>query len=70
MSTLTPEEYARRLEAVRYARATAALEGIRPSEHGLDQERRFLAGEITASEAVEETRRHYGLPDLPEPERR
>ncbi|MBH2035338.1 MAG: antitoxin VbhA family protein [Pseudomonadales bacterium] len=67
MSMLSPEEYAKRLAAVRYARATSALEGIRPTELLLELQTRFLAGEITIEESIAEARRHYGLPDLPEP---
>jgi len=32
----------------------------------MEQERRFLAGDITIDEAIAEARRHFGLPDLPE----
>lgn len=63
---LSPEERAKRFEAVRYARATTALEGMRPTEFGMEQERRFLAGDITIDEVIAEARRHFGLPDLPE----
>lgn len=66
MSRLSPEEHAKRLEAVRYARATTALEGMRPTEFLMEQERRFLAGDITIDEAIAEARRRFGLPDLPE----
>ncbi|WP_296235738.1 antitoxin VbhA family protein [uncultured Pseudomonas sp.] len=68
MSKISPEEHAQRLEAVRYARGTMGLvEGYRQSAFATEQERRFLAGEITIDEAIAETLRHYGLPDLPEP---
>ncbi len=64
---LSPEDYAKRLEAVRYTRGTMGLvEGYVQSAFAKEQERRFLAGEITAEEAVTEALRHYGLPDLPE----
>jgi hypothetical protein len=52
-----------RAKAVRYARATCALEGISESPRLRDQARRFVAGEISAADAVNETRAFYGLPD-------
>ncbi|WP_353631275.1 antitoxin VbhA family protein [Pseudomonas canadensis] len=52
---------------MRYARATSALEGIRPTELLLKLQTRFLGGEITIEESNAEARRHYGLPVLPEP---
>ena len=64
VTKLSPEEHAKRLDAVRYARATSALEGIRPTELLLELQARFLSGEITIEESIIEARRHYGLPDL------
>ena len=63
MSKLSPDEYAKRLEAVRYARGTMGLvEGYTKSAFSMEQERRFLAGEITADEAIEEALQRYRLP--------
>lgn len=67
MSKLSPEEYAKRLEAVRYARATNALEGTKPSQLVQDLQARWVEGEITIEEAIEAAVRHYRHPDLPEP---
>lgn len=68
MSKISPEEHAKRIEAVRYARGTMGLvEGYTPSALAMDQERRFIAGEITIDEAIAETLQHYRLPDMPEP---
>ena len=50
---------ARREEAVKYARATNALEGLRQSPESADQSRRYIAGEITAEQAIEETKARY-----------
>lgn len=50
---------ARREEAVKYARATSALEGIRQSPEGAEQGRRYIAGEITVEQAIEETKARY-----------
>lgn len=70
MSKLSPEEYAKRLEAVRYTRGTMGLvEGYVQSAFAAEQERRFLAGEITIQEAIAETLRRYGLTDRPEARR-
>ena len=52
---------ARRQEAVNYARATTALENIPQTPRVADQARRYVAGEITADQAIEETRAFYGL---------
>lgn len=63
MSNISPEEHAQRLEAVRYARGTMGLvEGYRPSAVAMERERRFLAGDITIEEAIEEVLQHYRLP--------
>lgn len=60
---MSPEEYAKRLEAVRYTRGTMGLvEGYVQSAFAEEQERRFLAGEITADEAIEEALQRYRLP--------
>lgn len=47
---------AQRIEAVRYARATSALENIRQSPENAEQSRRYIAGEITTDQAIEETK--------------
>ena len=67
MTTLSPEERAKRLEAVRYARATSALEGARPSPLVQDLQAKWINGEITIDEAIAEALRHYGLPKTQEP---
>ncbi|SDU13769.1 hypothetical protein SAMN05216296_1988 [Pseudomonas pohangensis] len=51
---------ARREEAVKYARATNALEGLRQSAESADQARRYIAGEITLEQALEETKARWG----------
>ncbi len=67
MSTITPEERAKRVEAVRYARGTMGLvEGYKPSSFSRELQARWIDGEITIDEAISEARRHFGLPDLPE----
>jgi hypothetical protein len=58
---------ARRQEAVKYARATNALEGLRQSQESADQARRYVAGEITIEQAIEETKARYAADYLPEP---
>lgn len=67
VSVLSPEEYAKRLAAVRYARAANALEGARPSPLVQDLQAKWINGEITIDEAIAEALRHYGLPKTPEP---
>lgn len=58
---------ARREEAVKYARANNSLEGLRQSEENADQSRRYIAGEITVEQALEETKARYAAGYLPEP---
>lgn len=68
MSRLSPEEQAQRLEAVRYARGTMGLvEGYKPSPLTRELQARWIDGEITINQAINEARRRHGLPDLPEP---
>jgi len=67
VTRLSPEEHAKRLAAVRYARATNALEGARPSPLVQDLQAKWINGEITIDEAIAEALRHYGLPKTPEP---
>ncbi|MBX9714888.1 MAG: antitoxin VbhA family protein [Pseudomonadaceae bacterium] len=67
MTKLSPEERAKRLEAVQYARATNALEGARPSPLVQDLQVKWINGEITIEESIAEALRHYGLPKTPEP---
>ena len=67
VSVLSPEEYAKRLAAVRYARATNALEGARPSPLVQDLQAKWINGEITIDEAIEEARQRHELPNQQEP---
>ena len=65
---LSTEERVKRLEAVRYARGTMGLvEGYRPSPLTRELQARWFDGEITIDQAINEVRRSYGLPALPEP---
>jgi hypothetical protein len=57
---------ARREEAVKYARATSALENIRQSPETAVQSRRFIAGEISIEQAIEVTKARWAVLD-PEP---
>lgn len=50
---------AQRIDAVRYARATSALENIRQSPETAEQSRRYIAGEITIDQAIEETKARW-----------
>ncbi len=65
---LSTEERARRAEAVCYARGTMDLvEGYRPSPLTRELQARWIDGEITIDQAIDEVRRSHGLPDLQEP---
>ena len=65
---LSPEERAKRIEAVRYARGTMGLvDGCRPSQLTRELQARWIDGEITIDQAINEVRRSHGLPDLQEP---
>ncbi len=65
---LSAEERAKRLEAVRSARGTMGLvEGYRPSPLTRELQARWIDGEITIDQAIDEVRRRHGLPDLQEP---
>ncbi|EPC5687386.1 TPA: chromosome segregation protein ParM [Pseudomonas aeruginosa] len=55
-------ERERRLAAARYARATMALEGARQTPISMEQIGRFMAGEISIEQAIENARKDYGLP--------
>ena len=67
---LSPEERARRAEAVCYARGTMGLvEGYRPSPLTRELQARWFDGEITIDQAINEALRHFGLPGLQEPVR-
>lgn len=67
MRKITTEERAKRLETVRYARGTMGLfEGAKPSRFLAELQARWIDGEITIDEAINEARRRHGLPDLPE----
>lgn len=64
---LSPEERAKRVQAARYARGTMGLvEGYRPSPLTRELQARWIDGEITIDQAINDARRHFGLPDLPE----
>ena len=68
MSRLSPEVRAKRLEAVRYARGTMGLvEGYKASALARKLQARWIDGEITIDQAINEVRRSHGLPGLPEP---
>ncbi len=65
---LSAEERAKRAEAVRYARGTMGLvEGYKPSPLTRELQVRWIDGEIMIDQAINELRRSYGLPALPEP---
>jgi hypothetical protein len=49
---ITPEEMYRRERAVNFARASVALEGFKPYEEDEELSRRYIAGEITISDAI------------------
>ena len=67
---LSPEERAKRIEAVRYARGTMGLvEGYRHSPLTRELQARWIDGEITIDQAINEALRHFGLPGLQEPVR-
>ena len=67
---LSPEERARRAEAVCYARGSMGLvEGYRPSPLTRELQARWFDGEITIDQAINEALRHFGLPGLQEPVR-
>lgn len=67
---LSPEERAKRVEAARYARGTMGLvEGYRPSPLTRELQARWIDGEITIDQAINEALRHFGLPGLQEPVR-
>ena len=64
---LSPEERARRAEAVCYARGSMGLvEGYRPSPLTRELQARWFDGEITIDQAINEALRHFGLPGLQE----
>ena len=63
---LSPEERAKRAEAVCYARGTMGLvEGYRPSPLTRELQARWFDGEITIDQAINEVRLSHGLTDLP-----
>ena len=67
---LSPEERAKRVEAARYARGTMGLvEGYRPTPLTRELQVRWIDGEITIDQAINEALRHFGLPGLQEPVR-
>lgn len=51
-----------RKAAVRYARATTALEGSRQQSIAAEHLARFVDGEISIEQAIELVRQSYGLP--------
>lgn len=67
---LSPEERAKRVQAARYARGTMGLvEGYRPTPLTRELQVRWIDGEITIDQAINEALRHFGLPGLQEPVR-
>ena len=59
---LSPEERARRAEAVCYARGSMGLvEGYRPSPLTRELQARWIDGEITIDQAIDEVRRSHRL---------
>lgn len=60
---ISSTERKRRLAAARYARATMALEGVRQSPIVMEQMERFVAGELSIEQVIENVRKSYGLPD-------
>lgn len=50
-----------RIEAVQYARATCALEGVRQSRLGSTLAQKFIDGDISIDDAIKEARSFYGL---------
>ncbi|BCD88123.1 hypothetical protein PSm6_45300 [Pseudomonas solani] len=59
---ISSAERERRLAATRYARATTALEGAPQSPIVMVQMERFLAGELSIEQVIENVRKSYGLP--------
>ncbi len=65
---ISPEERAKRVEAARYARGTMGLvEGYKPSPFARGLQARWIDGEITIDEAIEEARQRHELPNQQEP---
>jgi hypothetical protein len=61
VSTITPEERARRQEAVDYGRGSVRLEGFVMSDYAEELNRRYIEGEITSAERSAAIRAHHGL---------
>ncbi|WP_171006449.1 antitoxin VbhA family protein [Pseudomonas sp. 2FG] len=59
---ISSAEQKRREAAVRYARATVALEGGQQTPIAAEQLARFVAGDISIEQAIELVRQSYGLP--------
>ena len=53
--------YAMRIKAVRYARATCALEGMKQSATTKELTKRIVSGEITIDDAISQARAVYGM---------
>lgn len=65
---LSPDERAKRVEAVRYARGSMGLvEGYRPSAFSDELQARWIEGEISVDEAIAETLQHYRVTAQVEP---
>ncbi len=63
MNPVKPEERAKRIEAVRYARGTMGLvEGYKPSPFARELQARWIDGEITIDEAIEKAVASYRQP--------
>jgi hypothetical protein len=60
-SSVTPEERARRKEAVDYGRGSVRLEGFVMSDYAEELNRRYVEGEITSAERSAAIRAHHGL---------
>ncbi len=58
---ISSAERERRLAAARYARATMALEVVRQSPIVMVQMERFVAGELSIEQVIENVRKSYGL---------
>ncbi len=62
---MSVDERAKREEHVRAAIASARIEGREPSLFTLALLERYVAGEVTVGEAMEDVLREYGLPAAP-----
>lgn len=58
-ATISPEERARRQEAVDYAYGSARLEGFVPSSFAQEMNCRYIDGELTSEELTAALLAHY-----------